>query len=139
MHRDSLSIELKNDLAEIAKLPEALGLLGTQHALSPRLLGRVRLALEEVVTNAITHGFGGSGEHVIRIDLSVEGGTLTARVEDDGLAFDPLGQSAPDTSASLDERGVGGLGIHIVRRLMDDVQYERVGDRNVLTIKVAAG
>jgi serine/threonine-protein kinase RsbW len=55
-------------------------------------------------------------------------------IEDDGVAFDPLARAAPDVTADLDEREIGGLGIHLVRTLMDGMTYERRGERNVLVI-----
>jgi serine/threonine-protein kinase RsbW len=90
------------------------------------------LALEEVFMNVVMHG--ASADKVPRVEVSVAlgDGALTLTVEDDGPAFDPLAVAAPDVTASLDERRVGGLGVFLVRRMMDSVSYHRVGTRNQL-------
>lgn len=90
------------------------------------------LALEEVFMNVVMHG--ASADHVPRVEVCVAlgDGALTLTVEDDGPAFDPLSVAAPDVTASLDERRVGGLGVFLVRRMMDSVSYHRVGTRNQL-------
>ena len=98
----------------------------------------VNLALEELVTNTISYGFTDAGEHVIRISLHLDGPDLHIRVEDDATAFNPLEREAPDLVTPLAERPIGGLGIHFVRTLMDDVRYERVGARNVLSMRKRA-
>ena len=71
--------------------------------------------------------------------LALEGDELTIRVEDDGRAFDPLQAPPPDLDLPLEERPVGGLGIHIVRSVMDAVEYQRRGGRNVLTMRKTIG
>ncbi len=60
------------------------------------------------------------------------------RVEDDAVAFNPLEREAPDLNAPLEDRPIGGLGVHLVRKLMDDVRYERAGARNILTMRKRA-
>jgi len=132
-------IELGNDLAELAKLSEALDQLGTRYDLSPRTISEVNLALEEIVTNIISYGFDGPGDHRITICLSMEDRQLTSQVEDNGRPFDPLQVAEPDVTAALEDREPGGLGILLVRKLMDDVSYSRNGDRNVLLMKKNTG
>jgi serine/threonine-protein kinase RsbW len=95
--------------------------------------------LDEVVANIINHGYDDTAEHQIRVTLAFDGSELGIRVEDDGRAFDPLQAPPPDLDLPLEERPVGGLGIHIVRSVMDAVEYQRDGDRNVLIMKKAIG
>ena len=128
-------IELRNDLAELAKVTEALDQLGARYDLSSRTVSEVNLALEEIVTNIISYGFEGPGDHRIRICLSMEDSQLTSQVEDNGRPFDPLQAPEPDITAPLEDRDPGGLGILLVRKLMDDVSYSRNGDRNILRMK----
>ena len=71
-------------------------------------------------------------EHPIVVRLSVREGVLTAHVEDDGRAFNPLEAPAPDIDAGIDERPIGGLGIHLVRSVMSSVEYRREDGRNIL-------
>lgn len=92
------------------------------------------LALEEIFVNAITHGaIAGETRHFdLRFSYVRPRATLVLR--DDAPPFDPLSLAAPDLAAGLDERGMGGLGIHLVRELMDEVSYRRVDGRNELTL-----
>ena len=95
----------------------------------------VQVALDEVLSNTVRSGF--SADRVGRIDVRFEvvDGVLDILVVDDGPAFDPLARPAPDTGAPLEARPVGGLGIHLVRQLMDSVEYERREGRNRLRLR----
>jgi phosphoserine phosphatase RsbU/P len=130
-----VTLELKNDLSELAKLNHTLTEFGQRHQLPERVLFAIKLALEETVTNAISHNFTDEREHRISIRLSLEQSVLRADVEDDGRAFNPLDIPAPDPKKPLEERPLGGLGIHLARTLMDEVAYRRQNGRNMLTLK----
>ena len=93
------------------------------------------VVLDEVLSNIVRHGLRDGREHEICIALAVEPDTVTLTVEDDGPPFDPLAYPQPDLDAELGERSAGGLGIHLVRRLMDDVRYERIEERNRLVLR----
>lgn len=92
------------------------------------------LALEEVFMNVVMHGSaeGKPGQVDVSVELTPTG--LTLIVEDDGPGFDPLSLPPPDVTASLADRAVGGLGVFLVRRLMDTVSYARVAGRNQLRL-----
>ena len=128
-------IALKNDLSEITRLADELQAFADGHGISPGTLFALNLALEELVTNIISYGYPDTGEHVITVSLDVDGADLHVRLEDDAKAFNPLEKETPDLDAPIEERGIGGLGVHLVRELMDDVRYERVGARNVLSMR----
>jgi serine/threonine-protein kinase RsbW len=113
---------------------------GQWHEVPEEALFVMNLSLDEVVTNIVTHSpKSPPGAREIVIRLSTEHGAVCAEVEDDGGAFNPLSLPAPDIAASLHDRSPGGLGIHLVRSLMDDVNYCRIGRRNrfTMTKKVA--
>jgi anti-sigma regulatory factor (Ser/Thr protein kinase) len=131
----AISFELKNDLAEIGTLAETLEGFCAGQGIDADVTSLVNLALEEVVTNIIAYGYTDHGDRRIWIDLAMDGGDLTARVQDEAPAFDPLQKDGADPEASLDERRVGGLGIQLVRTFMDEVRYAREGDRNVLFLR----
>jgi serine/threonine-protein kinase RsbW/sigma-B regulation protein RsbU (phosphoserine phosphatase) len=95
--------------------------------------------LDEVLTNTVSYGFPQGGRHSIAVRIEHRTGTLTATVSDDGAPFDPLAQPIPDVHAPITERRVGGLGIHLLRTLMDSVEYRRRGDRNELTFGIGDG
>jgi serine/threonine-protein kinase RsbW len=89
----------------------------------------VMIAADEVLSNALTH----SGASEVSLDVRVRDGRVRVEVVDDGMAFDPTAAAAPATDQALEDRDVGGLGIHLVRELMDDVRYERTAGRNKLS------
>lgn len=91
--------------------------------------------MEEAFTNVVRHGYPAEGGHEISIRLELAGGVVTFVIEDDARAFDPLQAPLNDLDAPLDERQPGGLGIHLIRTLMDEVAYQRTGGHNVLTMK----
>jgi serine/threonine-protein kinase RsbW len=101
---------------------------------------KFELALEEVFMNVVMHGSPGAGTQVEVSVILCDGG-LTLMVENDGPAFDPLLLPAPDVAASLEERKVGGLGVFLVRQMMDTVSYQRVAAHNQLrmTKRLTAG
>jgi len=132
---EELEIKLNNKVSELERFNQTLTEFGQHHGLAPRLVHDLNLALEEILTNIISYGYPDNREHEIKVRLSVQPGEVKAEVEDDGQPFNPLEAPEPDTAQSLQERTIGGLGIHLVRKLMDNLEYKRQGDRNLLTIK----
>ena len=105
---------------------------GRAQGLPDDLRRRVLVALDEILTNISQHG--GSADHLILVDCTVAGDRLTVTVEDPGSPFNPLHAPPADTTSPLEQRKAGGLGIELVRRLFESVQYEHTGSRNRLTI-----
>jgi anti-sigma regulatory factor (Ser/Thr protein kinase) len=95
----------------------------------------VQVTLDEVLSNIVQHGYRGRPEGRIEIDFHLADGTLEVTIQDDAPAFDPLAAPLPDLAAGLAERRIGGLGILLTRRLMDDVQYARADGRNRVTLR----
>lgn len=129
------TIRLKNQLAEIGRLSQVVDELAEAHGWSPKTAYEVNIALDELLTNTISYGHEDGQEHWIDVRLALENELLTMVIEDDGKAFDPLARPDPDLTQSLEDREIGGLGIYFVRKLMDSVDYQRVGDKNVVTIR----
>jgi serine/threonine-protein kinase RsbW len=90
------------------------------------------LALEEVFMNVVMHGSEAGKVPTVEVSLTLVESGVTLTVEDDGAPFDPLSLPAPDVTASLESRPVGGLGVYLVRRAMDSVSYQRRGTMNQL-------
>jgi anti-sigma regulatory factor (Ser/Thr protein kinase) len=131
-----MSVTLVNDQSEVEKLSRLVEAFGEAEGLQPESIFSVNLALDEVVTNIIRYAHDDDRqEHPIFVRLALEHGVLTAQVEDDGRAFNPLEAAVPDIDASIEERPIGGLGIHLVRSVMSSVEYRREDGRNVLTMK----
>ncbi len=129
-----LVLSLKNDPAEIARLAPLVAEFCARHALAEATAAQLTLVLDEAITNIISYAFDDSGEHEISVRISLAPGALIAELVDDGREFDPLQVAAPDLAAPLAERAVGGLGVHLMRRLMDDIRYRREGARNHLVL-----
>ncbi|HEV2302182.1 MAG TPA: ATP-binding protein [Stellaceae bacterium] len=97
---------------------------------------KMTLALEEAVTNAINYAFTGTPPpHRLIVRLAAEPARLVAEVIDNGAPFDPLGQAPPDLARPLAERAPGGLGIHLIRGVMDRVEYRREDGLNRLLLE----
>ena len=96
---------------------------------------RTHVALDELISNVARHGGAAVGSRPVGLEFRFEGAVLEVTVTDDGPAFNPLEAPPPDTSAGLEERPIGGLGIALVKGLMDEVRYERREGRNRLTLR----
>ena len=134
-----VSVTLRNEISEIERLSETVSRFWAENRLPPNLEADVSLALEEVVANVILHGYQGGGKHHVRVKVALEGGLVSAAVEDEGVAFNPLEAPEPDLNRPIEERPIGGLGIHLVRSLMDALEYRREGERNILVMKKRVG
>jgi serine/threonine-protein kinase RsbW len=129
-----LEIKLTNTLSELERFNQVLTEFGRRQALSPGVVHDLNLALEEILINIISYAYTDNREHEIKVRLSARPGEVKAEVEDDGQPFNPLEAPEPDMNRPLEERTIGGLGIFLVRKLMDGVEYQRQADRNLLTI-----
>ncbi|HPE87428.1 MAG TPA: ATP-binding protein [Bacteroidales bacterium] len=127
------TLKLKNDISQLEYLAQFLESLGDQWGLSLKVVMNLNLVLEELVTNIIFYGFSDTGEHTIQLDFSVDDTTLRVSIADDGLPFDPTAKEQPKSlDQPLEERSIGGLGIHLVNTLMDSVRYERKNNHNIV-------
>ena len=121
--------------SEAKQLPALMQLLRefwSAGRLPPNEALNFELALEEVFMNVVMHGSRADHSPHVEVSMTLLDGCVTMIVEDDGPPFDPLSLSTPDVKASLEQRAVGGLGVHLVRQMMDGVIYERCGPRNRL-------
>ncbi len=127
-------ITLRTDLSELTALAAFVERFAEDAALPVQAAFQLNLVLEELVTNTITHGqVAPDGE--IRIALARHGDTIEAHLVDSGAPFDPRTLAAPDLDAPVETRPVGGLGIHLVRQLVDEFDYRREDDRNHLRLR----
>ena len=132
----SISVTLVNQLFEVQKLSRLVEAFGEVEGLSTEAVFSMNLALDEVVTNIIRYAHEDDGrQHLIVVRLALDQDMLTAQVEDDGRAFNPLEAPPPDMGATIEDRPIGGLGIHLMRSVMNSVEYQREDGRNVLIMK----
>jgi anti-sigma regulatory factor (Ser/Thr protein kinase) len=130
LHPHQLTLRLANQLTEIPRSAELVEAFLRTHGVAPGVISTANLCLEELVANTIAYGYGDTAPHEIEVQLAWDGATLVIDIADDGKPFDPTLAPVPDVGAALEDRPIGGLGIHLVRTLMDEVAYRREGGRN---------
>lgn len=126
---DPLRYTLPAEVDRLPALTDAIDEGLAERGVPAATAALVMIALDEILSNIVLHG-GGS---TIEIEINTGVRTIDIRVADDGRPFDPLAHPAPDTTLGLDDRKIGGLGIHLVREMMDCVEYHREDERNLLT------
>ena len=122
-------------LEEIRTIEIVLAEFADEQELPPEALFQIQLSLEEIFTNVVSYAHDDNQEHDVEIVLSKDGKAVTVEIIDDGLPFDPL-KDAPelDVDSSLEDRGIGGAGIRLVRQMMSDLNYKRDNARNHLVM-----
>ena len=98
------------------------------------LTARINLVLEEAVSNVIKHGYEPGADGSVDIEAKVGKDSLEFTLTDTGVPFDPTEAPMPDTNLGVEERPIGGLGVYLIRTIMDSVSYRREGGRNILTL-----
>ncbi len=134
---ECLEIPLAVDLEEILRVSEEAEEFLSDHGASLKTVFNVNLALDELLTNVINYGYEGSDLSSARImvRIAIEGDDLELEIQDNGRAFNPLEAEEPDLDLEIDDRPIGGLGIHFVRSMMENVDYRREGDCNILSMR----
>jgi anti-sigma regulatory factor (Ser/Thr protein kinase) len=125
---------IKNDLAAVGVANHAFETFLRRQGIEPEVVFTSALALEEILTNIIKYGYDDDGVHEISAEVRLLRDELILRVVDDGHEFDPGGVPPPDLEIPLEERPIGGLGIHLLVNLAQRLTYARVGGENVLTL-----
>lgn len=126
---------LKNDLCEIQVLTDAVAEFGTENNLSGETICDTILALEEVFSNIVHYAYLDNCDHQIEVYVNLSLAELVLEVRDDGKPFNPLEIPELDTGKLFEEKEIGGLGIHLVRNLMDELDYSYAQGKNILTMK----
>ena len=125
---------IKNDVRDVAKFSAFMKSVMEKLNIEKSLARQLRLAVEEAVVNVIDYAYPAGQEGDIEIRIMTDGGTLKTLIIDSGVAFDPTAKEKADTSLSAEDRQIGGLGILLVRELMDSINYERENGKNILTL-----
>lgn len=138
--QERLNLRIANDLAELTRVAESVEEFCANLAISAGYAFKLNVAIEELLTNTISYGYGDdAGRHEIAIDIKREGETIVTELSDDARPFDPLNAPAPDLDSAIEERRIGGLGVHLVKTLMDDVGYCYRDGRNHITLRKKIG
>ena len=129
----SEKITLNCDLSRVPELNSFIFSIGEKLKMDPALTGQVQLAVEEAVVNVINYAYPEQKKRAfVTVKAMSDGHELRLVVIDSGIPFDPTAKEKADTSLSVEDRPIGGLGIFLVRELMDSINYERVDNRNIL-------
>ncbi len=129
------ALTLNSDVHQVDLLGDFVKNVATQLRLPSKMAGNVRLAVEEAVVNVMTYAYPAGEEGEITVQAKSDGHWLKFVISDSGQPFDPTEARQADTSLSAEDRPIGGLGIHIVRKLMDSINYERIDGKNILTLR----
>ncbi len=136
MERTEKQIILPNDVAEVPRLASFVDEVCEDAGLGMGAAMQVNLAVEEAVVNVMNYAYPKGTKGTVEIAAVVDDCSLVFVVTDSGTPFDPTAKGEADTTLNAEERPIGGLGIHLVRQIMDGLEYERTTDgRNVLTMR----
>lgn len=128
-------LTIENQLEQLTLVASFVEELCEELGLDASLVFNLNLVLEEAMTNVIMYAFPEGGKHKLELTAATEGGMLSLVVKDSGIAFDPTAVPDADVTLTAEERPIGGLGIFLIRQIMDEVNYERVDECNILTMK----
>jgi serine phosphatase RsbU (regulator of sigma subunit)/anti-sigma regulatory factor (Ser/Thr protein kinase) len=128
-----LEITIQNRLSEIEQFKHSFNAFSEQNKISTSVRRKMNLVFDELLNNIISYAYSDDDEHDIEIGLKLLENRLMVSIVDDGIPFNPLNVDSPDIGLSLGERKVGGLGIHLVRKVIDKVSYQRRIDKNMVT------
>ena len=132
--RHVFRVSVDADPDGVGKVNAAFAGFAETNALPETVRRSVNVALDELLANVLSHGRTGRNPCSVTVEGELDQERLTVTLTDDGPAFDPFGQDAPDTTLSVEDRPIGGLGIHLVRELMDEVSYQRRDGQNVVAL-----
>ncbi len=130
-----LTLALKNNIDEINRLHTFIEEVGEAFELPMKVVLNLNLVLEEAVTNVIMYAYPQEQNEHIYLTAKKQDDRLVFVLTDSGKAFDPTQAPDADITLSADERQIGGLGIFLIRKIMNEVKYERINDKNVLTLE----
>ena len=131
----NLTLNMEAQLNEIERIQAAVSILSKAENWPPELLYQIELVLEEIGTNIIKYGQDGERETEIQITLTSDSKSLTMEIVDTGKPFDPFADAPPpDLLSDIPDRPIGGLGVYIVRKLMDEASYRREDGMNKVTL-----
>lgn len=135
MDARQLNLSLDSDIAQTEILYREVTRFCRELGLSARQTNHLNVAAEELFTNIVKYAYESNSSHRIDINLLFERpDRITVRIEDDGRPFDPTQAESPQPACPIDERKIGGLGIHLCKKMVDEMIYRREGDRNIMIL-----
>jgi sigma-B regulation protein RsbU (phosphoserine phosphatase) len=129
------SITLTNDIEQVPQLADFVDMVCEEVGMDMAVAIQMNLAMEEAVVNVMSYAYPADTVGDVTIEAVTIADQLQFTITDCGTPFDPTAKEDVDTTLSAEERPIGGLGIHLVRQLMDSITYERIDGKNVLTLR----
>lgn len=130
----TLALQLKNSIDEIGRGTGQFEEFARQHDVPKDLVSKMNVALDELLSNIVKYAYPDAGEYLTEVTLDFDAVRLKAVISDGGIPFNPFNQERPDTTQGVDDREIGGLGIHLVKTMFDEVRYQRRAGRNIVTL-----
>jgi len=130
----AVEIRIRNDVSDIVIIRDALDNLARDFGISARALTQLQVALDEVVSNVIKYSWDDGGQHEFLVRITVQPDSVDLEIFDDGKEFDPVTAPSPSDTPKGQRPRPGGLGIHMIRKLVDRFTYERIDGRNHTTL-----
>jgi len=130
----NFELKLDNDLNEINRVNDRFNEFAENYEISSRISLKINMVFDELLNNIISYAYEDQEAHEIVVRVDLFNTRLVITIEDDGIPFNPFLRETPDTESSLEERQIGGLGIHLVKEVMDEVSYKRYFDHNQITL-----
>ena len=125
---------IKSELSNIPGLNMEFNAFAQRMGIDNPLRRRVNLVFDELINNIVSYGYPDQGEHTIHISVEIVDSRLKITIEDDGIAFNPFEAPEPEISQELEARQIGGLGIYLIRHLMDEIHYAREQGNNIVAV-----
>jgi anti-sigma regulatory factor (Ser/Thr protein kinase) len=135
MKHPEVKLTVKNRIEDLLRVNSIFESFATQHDIGGRLRYHLLVSIEEILTNIIKYGFDEQGVHPIHITFRLVLENVEMEFEDRGREFNPLEVDEPNLETAIEDRQLGGLGIHLVKKMVDVAQYRREGDRNILLLR----
>ncbi|MFA6127973.1 MAG: ATP-binding protein [Bacteroidales bacterium] len=127
-------LRVHNQMEELTRVEGFLEEIGDTWGLPMPLMLSINLVLEEALTNVILYGFDDENQHLIEIHFTLDRDRLGISIVDDGHEYDPTVKADPDITLPAEERPIGGLGIFLIKKIMDTVEYQRKDNKNYLIL-----
>ncbi len=133
---DGIDITLTADDAALPAVESALEAFVEENDLPPRTGYTLALIVEELVTNIVKYGYAGADAGPLKLTVTLADGRVVGTLVDAGAPFDPTAMQTPDVEAAMEDRHIGGLGVHLVRTMSEDFSYRRDDGHNVVSFRL---
>lgn len=134
--RHVLELTLTAQLSEIQRVNHSVESFCGEAGLPANITQKLGIIFDELLNNTISYGFNDEAEHEIQIYIDYADGRVVVKVSDDGIPFNPFDQIGPDTTLSIEDREIGGLGVLLVKEMTDSQAYQRLSNKNIVTFTI---